>query len=210
MVAKTYDEKTDFDLRDRYEELEEDLEDISYKIPTAQLLQCIALNLQQECTRKIILALDKKKIIDIWDDTVNSIKSAVDYFKKDYKIPVSRLLPYDALIVPFAYFFYKNKKNPSPAQSKLLEEYFWKTALTNRFTSAVESKLGQDAKKISEIIRGKSPSYGPDFKVTLTKDEIKDYWFSTGESVSKAILCLYASLRPQSFSNNTEVILDTF
>jgi hypothetical protein len=208
MVAKTFDETTDFDLRDKYEELEEDLENISYKIPTAQLLQCISLNLTQECTRKIILSLDKKKIIDIWNETIIAIKSAVDYFKKDYRIPVSRLLPYDALIVPFAFFFFKNKKNPNPDQSKFLEEYFWKTALTNRFTSAVETKLGQDAKKINKIIKNLSPSYGPEFKVTLTKDEIIDYPFSTGESISKSILCVFSSLRPQSFSNNTEVILD--
>jgi len=208
MVAKTYDETIDFDLRDKYEELEEDLEVISYRIPTAQLLQCLSLNLTQECTRKVILSLDKKKIIDIWDDTITSIKSAIEYFKKEYKIPVSRLLPYDALIVPFAYFFYKNKKSPEPKQAKMFEEYFWKASLTNRFTSAVESKLGQDAKRVLEIIKGKSSTYDPDFKVKLTKDEIKNYSFSTGEAVCKAILCLYASFRPQSFNRNTEVILD--
>jgi len=208
MVAKTYDETTDFDLADKYDELDEKLEDVSYHIPTAQLLQCISLNLVNECTRKVILSLDKKKIINVWYDTVTAIKQAVEYFKTEYFIPVSRLLPYDALLVPFTYFFYKNKRRPTPAQAKMLKKYFWSASLTNRFSSAVESKLGQDRKKIDDVLKNKLPTYDPDFKVTLTKEEIKDYWFSTGESICKAILCLYSSFRPKSFNNNNEVILD--
>ena len=38
-----------------------------------------------------------------------SIEHTFDYFVQELKIPLGRLLPYTALIVPFAYFFYKNK-----------------------------------------------------------------------------------------------------
>jgi len=208
MVAKTYDEKSNFDLGDKYEELEEELSSISYEIPTAQLLQCISMNLMQECTRKTILGLEKGKMINVWNDTIISIKSAIDHFKKVYKIPVSHLLPYPALIVPFSYFFFKNKRRPTPNQDKYLQEYFWKSALTSRFTSAVESKLAQDGKIIDMILENLAPNYDKEFKVSLTKNDIKEWSFSSGESVSKAIMCVLAFFEPRSFNDNTEVTLD--
>ena len=90
----------------------------------------------------------------------------------------------------------------------MLEEYFWKSSLTNRFSSAVETKLGQDIKRIKSIIENKRPHYDAEFKVTISKEELKEYWFNAGESVCKAILCLFSSFGPKSFNTNTDVILD--
>ena len=207
MVAKTYDETKNFDLHEKYEQLQEELENIQYDtIPSSTILQCLSLNLVQECTRKVILKLNKDDVINIWEDTVESIKKAIDYFRTFYRIPVSRLLPYNALLVPFSYFFFKNKDKPNSDQEKLLQEYFWRASLSYRFSSAVETKLGQDAKKINKIIKRERPEY--DFRVSLDKKELKTYWFSTGDSYCKAILCLYAYFNPKSFNNNSDVILD--
>src|SRR5690606_40550447 len=57
-----------------------------------------------------ILKLDKSEFIDKWDDAVSAIKSSVDFFRS-YGIPVSRLLPYNTLIVPFAYFFHYHPRS---------------------------------------------------------------------------------------------------
>lgn len=208
MSAKTYDENKNFDLQIKYNELQENLENIGYDtIPSSTVLQCISMNLVGECTRKTILKLDKNKIIDVWDETVDSIKEAVDYFRTFYRIPASRLLPYNALIVPFSYFFYKNQDRPNDEQEKYLQEYFWRSSLSYRFSSAVETRLGQDVKKrINKIIKGNKPDY--DFNVLQDKEEIKEWWFSTGDSYCKAILCLFAYFEPKSFNNNGRVILD--
>ena len=207
MVAKTYDETNNFDLHEKYEQLQEELESIQYDtIPSSTILQCLSLNLVQECTRRAILKLNKDDVINIWEDTVESIKKAIDYFRTFYRIPVSRLLPYNALLAPFSYFFFKNKDKPDSDQEKLLQEYFWRVSLSYRFSSAVETKLGQDAKKINQIINRERPEY--DFRVSLDKEELKTYWFSTGDSYCKAILCLYAYFKPKSFNNNSDVILD--
>ena len=207
MVATTYDEKT-FDLAEKYEKLSKELNDVDYEIPDAALLQCISLNLVGDCTRKTILSLKKQDIIDCWDDVVNSIKDAVDYFQIEFQIPVSKILPYRSLIVPFSYFFYNHKSKPTPEQSKLLEEYFWDSSLTYRFQSAHESKLAQDSKKMDDIINNKRPLYDQKSQPNLAKEHIRDYWFSTGDSFCKAILCLFSSLNPRSFNTNRPVKLD--
>ena len=207
MVAKTYDEKMNFDLQEKYNELQEELESVRYDtIPDSTVLQCLSANIVKECTRKAILRLDKNSVIDTWDETVESIKGAIDYFRTFYHIPVSRILPYNALLVPFSCFFFLEKRKPDSNQEKMLQEYFWRSSLSYRFSSGVESKLGQDIARVSQIIDGKKPEY--DFKIILNKEYIRNYGFSTGDSYCKAILCLYASFQPRSFNNNSSIILD--
>lgn len=207
MVAKTYEEKRNFDLQEKYSELQEELERIGYDtIPDSTVLQALSVNLTKECTRKGILKLDKNAVIDSWDETVESIKWAIDYFRTFYRVPVSRLLPYNALLVPFSYFFFIQKDKPKSEQEIFLREYFWRSSLSFRFSSAVETKLGQDIKRMNEMLGGKRPKY--DFNVLLDKEEIKNHSFSTGDSYCKAILCLYTYFQPKSFDNNGNIILD--
>ena len=209
MVAKTYDESKSFDLSEKYEELKNELSYVSYTIPKAQILQCISMNLKNECTRKAILHISKEEIIDVWDDTIIAIKSAIDHFKDMYKIPVSNLLPYPALVVAFSYFFFKNKNNPTVNQDKYLQEYFWKSALTSRFTSAVEAKLSQDGKKIIDrILDDQTPFFDKDFKVTITKEDIQTWSFSVNESITKSVMCVLAFCEPKSFDINKKITLD--
>ena len=203
MVAKTYDESK-FDLYDKYEILKKELEDESYNIPSAQLLQCISMNLVNECSHKIIVKLSKEDIINIYPDTIESIKRAIDHFRDSYQILTSELLPYPALIVMFSYFYYKNKEDPTEKQDTYLKEYFWRSALTSRFTSAVESKLTIDRKIIEEIMDDKKPIFGNEFKVNITANEIKNLEFKIN-AVNKAILCMLVHHQPRSFKNHKRV-----
>lgn len=207
MIAKTYEEGK-FDLAEKYSELSEILSQSEYEMPDATVLQCVALNLVNDCKRKTILSLNKQQIIDVWDKVIKSIKETIDFFKIEYQIPVSQILPYSALIAPFSYFFYQNNGRPSREQAKLLQEYFWKSSLSYRFSSGVEGKLAQDTKRIMSIMNNDQPGYDKKYQMSLTKESIKDYWFSTGDSFCKAILCMLTSLAPKSFNNNRPVKLD--
>ncbi|PJA46873.1 hypothetical protein CO173_01005, partial [Candidatus Uhrbacteria bacterium CG_4_9_14_3_um_filter_41_35] len=124
MSAKTYDEEQDFDMEDRFQKLLKELEERKYDtISSSVILSVISLILSKnkECKRKVILQLDKQAIIDIWDDVISALKESVDYFRSVYRIPVSAILPYDSLLVPFAYFFYFQKEKPKGEQIKFLE-----------------------------------------------------------------------------------------
>jgi len=207
MVAKTYDAARNFDLSEKYDELKEELSVSQYDtIPTATVLQVVSMLLVKDCTRKQILKLDKKSFIDIWDDAVDSIRHSVDFFRS-YGIVVSRILPYNALIVPFSYFFHCYKRNPTGVMKKRLEDFFWRSSLGFRYSSGVESKLAQDIDKIDKIIEGKLPKY--EWAVTIDPGYVESNgYFSTGKAFIKAILCLYAKQKPKSFHNNLDVIMD--
>jgi len=211
MSAKTYDEEQDFDMEDKFQKLLKELEERKYDtISSSVILSVISLILSKnkECKRKVILQLDKQAIIDIWDDVISALKESVDYFRSVYRIPVSAILPYDSLLVPFAYFFYFQKEKPKGEQIKFLEEFFWRMSLSFRYSSSTESKLAQDIKRIDEILKGNRPNY-EDVKVYLSSPkDLIDTVFSAGSSYCKAILCLLAYHEPKDFQDNGKVILD--
>lgn len=209
MVAKTYDEVQGFDLSEKYRVLIDELKVVGYEtIPNTVILHLIALllNENQECDRRAILSLDKQKFIDIFENAISAIKSAIDYFKLQYGISVSRILPYHILIVPFAYFFYHHKEKPTGDMAKHLENLFWRCALSERYSASTETKLSQDIKKVDLILKGQAPTY--DWTVDTSPEYIiKNGTFATGKSYIKAILCLYASFKPKSFDTNSDVNL---
>lgn len=205
MVAKTFDEKRKFDLSKKYRELISELEQANYEtIPDTTVLQTISMVMEKECKRSVILKLEKQEFIEIWGEAIDAIKMASEYFKNSYRIPVSQLLPYNALVVPFAYFFYKHKENPAGEKEKYLKDFFWRCSLSGRYSFAVEGKLAQDIHRIEKILKGELPSY--DWPIDTSAEFIKENgWFSAGRSYIKAILCIYSYFQPESFSNGSLV-----
>lgn len=211
MSAKTYDEGQSFDMEDRFQKLLDELSDRKYNTISSSVILFITslvLSKNKECKRKVVLQLDKQEIINVWNNVISALKESIDYFRSVYRIPVSSILPYDSLLVPFSYFFYHNKEKPKGEQIKYLEEFFWRISLSERYSSSTESKLAQDIKRIDEILKGNRPNYD-DIKVYLSspKDLIETN-FRTGDSFCKAILCLLAYNEPKDFQSNGRVILD--
>lgn len=208
MIAKTFDSERDFDLAEKYKKLIERLREVDYEtISDATVLQTISLLLEKECNKRTILKLNKNKFIDIWDDAVDAIEAAVDYFRNFYRIPVSQLLPYNALIVPFAYFFYHHKNKPTGDKQKYLQDFFWRAALGTRYTSGLEAKLAQDRRKIDAILKGELPRY--EWAIDISPGFIENNGgFSAGRSYIKALLSLYAYFQPKSFIDDSLVRID--
>lgn len=209
MVAKTYDGTSNFDLADKYNHLIFELSKANYEdIPAATVLQVVSMFMVKDVKRSTILNLKKNEFIAMWDIATDCIKKAIDFFR-GYGVVVSRLLPYPALIVPFAYFFFKHQKNPVGQMKKMLEDFFWRASLGVRYSSGVEGKLSQDVAKIDKIIEGELPAY--EWSVDVSIEQLKNpQWgaFATGRSSIKAILCLYAMHKPKSFDSNQDVIID--
>lgn len=216
MVAKTYDESREFDLAEKYEMLidnngqpEKDLEDAGFEtVPASTVLQCMAAHLGKQVRRRDILRLDKQAFIDSWPIVKDGIFTAVDYVRDNLRVPVSRLLPYNTLIVPLTYFFIRNDyEPPTPEQNALLTQYFWWASLGNRFSSGADGKIAQDLLRMDSIVENESPDYRGE-EISLTMDDLRWHWFSTGDAFSKAIICLYAYFQPRSFADDKLVRLD--
>jgi len=205
MVAKTFDKDRDFDLAVKYDALIERLAQIDYgTIPASVILQSIAAILVKQLGKKEILKLKRKDFINAWISMCESVERAAEYFRNAYRIPVSQLLPYQSLIVPFSYFYYHHPDKPTGEMKDLLQDFFWRVSLTSRYSRSAESQIEQDLKRIDQILKGKQPRY--DFGVDTSPDFItSNGWFSANRAYVKAILCLLAYHEPKSFSDNSLV-----
>lgn len=210
MVAKTFEPKRDFDLSEKFNELIDRLRPLDYEtISHATVLQTIALLLDDECKRQTILRLGKAEFIDIWSEAIDAIERATEYFRGFYRIPVSQLLPYNALIAPFAYFFYHHPDKPTGEKQRYLEDFFWRCSLSGRYSSGVEGKLAQDVKRIDRILQDELPAY--DWGIDTSPEFIiRNGWFSAGRSYIKAILCVYAYHQPKTFNDNSIVNISNY
>lgn len=205
MVAKTFDANEEFDLSEKFEALVDRLREVGYDtISDATVLQTVSLVIGKECKRQNILRLDKKRFIEEWPKVADAIEAAVDYFRGYYRIPVSRLLPYNSLLAPFAYFFYHHKDKPLENKQLFLEDFLWRVSLGGRYSSSVEGKLAQDVKRIDKILQEQQPDY--DWSIDTSAQFIQENgWFNAGRSYIKALLCILAYQEPKSFIDGSIV-----
>lgn len=216
--AKIYTEATKeqegFDLEEKFDILIKDLERSGYESIAENkniILQLMALVLKKSSKREAILSIDKHSFIKKWDCVVKCLQHAIDKIRDSLKIPVSKLLPYYALIIPFAYFYYINKKPPTNKQLENLHRYFFRAAFGERFSSSTESKLNEDIKLVEKICKNEKI----DFKKEVDCDESKRYYedklkngFSTSSAFDKSLLCILAYKEPKKFNDNSSVRLD--
>lgn len=216
MVAKTYDEAKDFDLSVRYEVLRDGDDDEKDclaaakfdTVPAAIVMQCVAALALKAVRGRDILKLRREKFIETWEPMKASLFMAVDFIRSELRVPVSQLLPFAAVLVPLTYFFHSTgNRKASSMQVRFLEQYFYWVGLSQRYSSATESKLTEDLNRMDTIAKGKAPSY-PSAELTVDPGVISDTWFSASNSYCKAVLCLLAYQQPKSFDTNGLVVLD--
>lgn len=216
MVAMTYDEGQGFDLALKYEKLmngrdeaDKSLTKAKFEtVPAATVLQAVAAIAADSIRAKDILKIRKDKFIANWEPMVSSMFTAVDFLRTKLHVPVSQLLPYASLLVPFTYFFYKNgNKRPTEVQAKLLKQFFYWVGLSWRYSGTTETKMAEDLKRMKFIIKETPPRY-PSDEISVSAEDIKNTWFSAGNANVKAILCMLASQKPRNLDDDSDVLLD--
>jgi len=214
MVAKTYDEKKGFDLAEKYDELRDGTDDekaclcaVKYEtIPESVVMQAVAAIAVKQVRSRDILKIKREVFINYWKPMKASLFEAVDFLRHTFRVPVSQILPYPALLVPLTYFFYKTKnKKPTNKQRKLLEQWFYWSGLNYRYSSASETKIGEDIIRMDKIIKEKEVRYQAN---ELQVVGLEEWEFSAGDAGCKTVLCALAYHSPKSFDSNSLVNLD--
>jgi hypothetical protein len=216
MVAKTYHEAQGFDLADRYETLRDGSDDEKEclaaakfeTLPASIIMQCVAAITLKAVRSRDILKIKRDTFITNWEPMKTALFMAIDFIRSELRVPVSQLVPYPATVVPLTYFFHAvGNKKASNDQARLLEQFFYWAGLTERYSSATESKLAEDFVRMDAIAKGRSPSYQRS-ELGVDAETIEETSFSAGNAYCKAILCLLAYQQPKSFDTNGIVILD--
>jgi len=216
MVAKTYDEKKNFDLVEQFEMLRDGTEEekqclMAAKFETiaeAIIMQCVSAIAQRAVRSRDILKLRREEFITSWQPMKAALFMAIDFVRSELRVPVSQLVPYQGILIPLTYFFHKTQnRKPTIEQVRRLEQFFYWAGLTWRYSSAAETKISEDFNKMDDIIADKPPVYAAT-ELTIDPKRIEETWFSTGNAYCKSILCLLAYQHPKSFDTNGVVNLD--
>jgi len=206
MIAKTWSGQ-EFNLR---EELADFKDEIEEDLPDITILQAVSLNLAGRCRRQDILGLDSEDVKAEWEDVIESIKKSIDFLDNNLSLPTLDLLPYPAQIVPLSRFFYlMEHKEPTQEQKQKLIRWFWKSAISNRFDSAVASKLEEDGQSMEEIVKEEPIEFQYSY-IRRTADDIINQNYSLRNAFVKTIICLFASENPVNPVNNAPVSYDNF
>ena len=214
MVAKTFHQDR-FDLADRFQQLisseteERDLESAGYDtIPSETVLQCVSAVACGSVRRQDILRISREDFIASWEATKGGLFDAVDYLRSHLGVRVSGILPYNALLIPYTWFFVKKRgRSVSQPENRLLRQYFYWASLTNRFSASVGSKVAEDIGRMKLIVRGRQPRYDKQ-ELAIKSDDLEWRVFSAGDAFTKAIVCLLSEREPRRFNTNGKVELD--
>jgi hypothetical protein len=208
MVAKTWDEVAGFDLNEKVDTLNKELITSGYGgIDSTILMQNNAALVLRSIKAVDILAMNKSDFINNWNAASQALKQAVDFCRSNLHIPVRALLPYQRCLIPLSYYFFKAKQDPVGDTKLRLIDLFYRIGLSERYSSAVETKVAQDLRNVDLILDGKGCQF--DYGIDVSADFIlRNGFFRAGKAYIKTLLCVLAANSPKDFRTRGSVILD--
>lgn len=207
VVASTWG--GEFDLRDKYETLEKYLKEKGFgRINPEIVMHATSLIVKGYCRKQYLLQLTREEIEDIWSDIEDSFKLAVDYLSANLGVKIFEFVPYPAMISLLAYLFYKIKGHSITSKNaEYVHQWFWQSALSERYTKSRETTMEEDRKKLfDKIINGEEVKIK--YTIDLSLEKLKDMRVGQKSAIRNAFFCMLAIRQPKHFKNNNNIVLD--
>ena len=201
MVAATWTET--FDLNEEAEKIAQSLRPKGFDdIDGNTVLKCLSAIKHQGIKKDQVLSLRNLSKDDM-DALVEVAKIAllktVDLLKTEFKIYSWDFLPYEAIAIVLAYVFSK-RKTLSLEDVRRVRQWFWLSALSERYRGASESFVSQDLEAIDlYVVNGEDPKKS--FGNIPSKETFKNLAFRSNNSRSRALIILLALKRPRNLTN---------
>ncbi len=199
--------RDDFDFRKKIEEINRKYQSVGFgKIDETIYTQAFALILKDKCTTAAELDLKTDEIMQNWEKVIRALNLAVDHCVTNFGVKRIDFLPYRGLLVLLTYFFFHKKEATSTADRKILWQYFWRTTLSDRYSSTSPTKMADDAVILKKYLSGEKVEF--DYTATVNKSAVlRTKMTSTSSVLRNATLCLLALKTPLNFKDNMKVNL---
>lgn len=202
MIAWTW--KEDFHLNEKFVEIYESLDSKNFgNTKDKILLQCMSAILKKTTKTVEILSLDPESVRREIGSLKKSIEHAIDYIATQFNAKSEDFLPKAQQIVALTYIFSKVKALNSE-QTKVVQNWFWRTSFSDRYSSSTDSKMDEDLIFMDEILLGNYE--------TLSKysSDVNEYMiikqpFLRSNSYVRAILLLLSKSMPLDLTNGQMV-----
>jgi len=206
MVARCWGEG--FDLRERLNEFYEKSPELE-NIREETILQAasVILNYRQSRTKNILEETDIYKLEEQWDSIEKAFLASIHFVKTTYNIRDLKYLPFDALLVPLTYLFYK-KRQLTNEQLVKVGHWFWGACLSNRYGSTLEAKMEEDCANFDLLLEGKNPTFSFLIDWDSLKEQIVGQPYNLRNAFAKTVLSLYSHAKPLNIIDGSEVRLE--
>lgn len=198
---------TDFDLRDKVDEFNQELPMRVYGALDSEVFtQSLALNIFNDCLQGSQLKLTADLGRQHWPQTAECIRRAIDYLRT-LGVANYSFLPYNSqLSVIQHYFYYSGRSSVRAEHVSLLNEWFWTSTFSQRFSSSSLSRMKDDAEWVRSLLAGSAKPNT--FPVTLTVSDLIRVKMKNASVIKNGVLCLMALQKPRDFHNGKPVNLE--
>ena len=198
---------SDFDLRDLIQEFnDESAIKLFGKLQPETFTQSLSLNVTGNCQQTNQLSLTTSMCQNVWARTLECLRLSIDLVK-GYGAQKIDILPYESLLPILQYYFFKSGKNyMENAHKQLIDDWFWTTIFSRRYSSASLTKMKEDADWITRIIDNQNEERR--FAITITYNELRRINMKNKSAVKDGVLCILAANNPVDFNNGQSVKLD--
>jgi hypothetical protein len=210
LSAWTWSEE--FQLQEQFSDLAEQLGPFGFGEvggDTNLLLRCCSAVLTGDAAPEALMTLNGSHVRKNFDQVTNGVKFAVDYFRTHFKVESLENLPFNTLLVPLSVFFATagNKEvSVSNEQRAQINRWFWRSALSRRYSSGVLRTLKSDIAAMNELRHAGKSDLG-NFPVTINPEFFTENVFGMGNVNTKTLILMLAQSQPLSFVSGAPVDL---
>lgn len=202
--------KRDFDLRDRFETLAEDLSAFGFG-PVSDdpdlLLKCCGAVVISDARLRSIVKMGGPQLRDRFDQVEAGVKGAVEFVRNEFMVSSVACLPYLSMLVPLSSFFATAQSAgymPDALQTKTIKQWFWRSCYARRYSHSLDTAHAADIKGMTLL------KSSPGTSCWIEKPNIKSEVFvntrwSSSTVLGKLHAIALAQLGPVSFLSGTNV-----
>lgn len=205
MVAATWS-KT-FDLNVQSETIQGALEPKGFDdIDKGTILKCLAGIYFKGVKRQQIFDLRKlsqQEMENLVNQTKIALLKSVDLLSTEFKVYSWDFLPYEALVIVLCYLYHRSP-NLNPEQITRVRQWFWRSAMSERYRGASDSFVSIDLDDIYKFVvnaSGKPTQFGHPPLV----ESWKTLAFRSNNSRSRAFVLALALFKPRNLTNGMTI-----
>lgn len=199
----------EFNLRRRItEDIFEQLQDLGFgEIDRGSVTQTLALCIDHTATTDAQKNLDPSEVQNAWPDVRRAIISSIKYLRNKHGVRRAEFLPYEGMIPVLAYYMYSgNRQSVHQNHQPDIDRWFWRVALSGRYSSAAQTRMTEDGRRMDRILNGEEVDIN--FIPQISTDRLKETNIKRSTSgIRNAFLCLLARNQPRHFEDGTVIDL---
>jgi hypothetical protein len=202
----------EFDLQQEFKNLSSELQPFGFADvgeDTNLLLRCCAAVLKGDASPDTLVELEGARVREKFPDTVNGIKGAIDFLRRNLKVESVNNLPFLPLLVPLSVFFAtpgNEAVQVSDEQRTQLARWFWRSCFSRRYSSCVLRNLKTDIEEIGKLKYGQENRLDA-FNVTIESNFFTENLFRIDSVNTKTFVLLLANKNPLSFTSGQPIDL---